>query len=155
MLDLFDEFKALIARLSERGVDYALCDGLAMAVYGVPRATVDIDLLILVDDLEKAMNLAREEGYTIKAKPMILGEQGIEIRRISKVDPDSGDLLMLDLLLVTPPITHVWESRKEVEWENGKLKVVSRDGLIALKSLRGSGQDIDDIEKLREGADEG
>jgi hypothetical protein len=41
-------------------------------------------------------------------------------------------------------------SRREVEWEDGKLWLVSREGLITLKSLRGSGQDLDDIQRLKE-----
>jgi len=47
LLDLYDEFKAIISALVERAIDYAVCGGLAMAVYGVPRATIDIDFLIL------------------------------------------------------------------------------------------------------------
>ncbi|NOT58834.1 MAG: hypothetical protein HOP19_01280 [Acidobacteria bacterium] len=58
MLNLYEELKLLIARLNESGESYALCGGLAMAVHGVPRATVDIDLLILARFVEKC-NLAR------------------------------------------------------------------------------------------------
>ena len=35
-----------------------MCGGLAMAVYGAPRARVDIDLLILAERLEEAKSLA-------------------------------------------------------------------------------------------------
>ncbi len=80
MLDLLEELRNIIARVDAAGLPYALCGGLAMAVHGNPRATVDIDLLVLVE---------------------------------------------------------------------GKITVVSRDGLIALKSLRGSGLDQDDIKHLR------
>ena len=45
MFDLYEEFKAIVAALGEQGIDYAVCGGLAMAVWGAPRATVDIDLL--------------------------------------------------------------------------------------------------------------
>ena len=62
-------------------------------------------------------------------------------------------MLVLDLLLVTPEIMMVWESKQEVEWKRGKLWVVA--GLIALKALRNSGQDQDDIKRLKEGLDEG
>jgi hypothetical protein len=41
-----------------------------------------------------------------------------------------------------------------VEWEGGTLSVVSPEGVIILKSLRGSGQDQDDIEYLRSITDE-
>jgi len=47
----------------------------------------------------------------------------------------------------------VWEGREEVQWEGLPVRVVSRDGLIALKRLRGSRQDVADIERLSEPGD--
>ena len=44
----------------------------------------------------------------------------------------------------------IWDSRIRADWEGRKLGVVSRDGLIALKELRSSGQDLDDIRHLTE-----
>jgi hypothetical protein len=149
MLDLYDEFNKVVTLLAEHTIDYALCGGLALAVYGIPRATIDIDLLIMPESLETVMPLARELGYKKETLPMRFTDRGIEIRRVSKLDQDSGDILMLDLLLVTPAILPVWKSRKEVAWEHGTLWVVSRDGLMALKSLRGSGQDLEDISRLK------
>ncbi len=154
MFDLYEEFRVLAGKLSERDTDYALCGGLAMAVYGIVRATVDIDLLIPAESLGEITTVAHELGYTLEAQPMKFAGGAIEIRRISKIDRASGDVLMLDLLLVTPQVMSVWETRTEVEWENGKVRVVSREGLIALKSLRGSGQDLDDIERLKESGNE-
>ena len=154
MLDLYDELKAVTARFDSNGISYALCGGLAMAVYGLFRATVDIDLLIPEECRESAESAARDLGYTIAAAPMSFAGGAVEIRRVSKPDPDTRDLLMLDLLLVTRPLTEVWRNRKEVEWEHGSLWVVSRDGLIALKKLRGSGQDLEDIARLVEDFDE-
>lgn len=149
MLDIFDELKEVTAKLEENEVEYALCGGLAMAVYGIPRATIDIDLLIQTKSLDKIKSLAKEKGYKLEADPMSFADSSIEIRRFTKIDPDSEDFLTLDLLLVTPPLKGVWETREKVEWEHGTLSVVSRKGLIALKTLRNSGQDIDDIKKLK------
>lgn len=154
MLDLFDEFQALLAGLSEGQIAYALCGGLAMAVYGIPRATLDIDLLIPDKSLDAVLDVARKLGYTFEAQKMSFAGGKIEIRRVSKLDSESGDVLTLDLLVLTPAIRKIWESRIEVEWEKGKLWVVSREGLIALKSLRASGQDLDDIKRLQEDEDE-
>ena len=61
--------------------------------------------------------------------------------------------MSLDLLLVTDAIRSAWEGRQDMEWDFGKICVVSREGLIALKSLRGSGLDQDDIKRLREEAE--
>ncbi len=71
------------------------------------------------------------------------------IHRVSKIEPDTGEIIILDLLIVTPEITNAWESRTKVEWEHGTLSVVSPEGLILLKSFRRSGQDQDDINYLR------
>ncbi len=154
MLDLYEELKALVARLNEAQIEYALCGGLALAVYGIPRATIDIDLLIRKESVSKVQGIARGLGFTMEAHRMDLAKGTIEIHRLSKIDSESGDLFSLDLLLVTPAIETVWKNRQELEWERGKLWVVSREGLIALKSLRASGQDLDDIEKLKEARDE-
>jgi len=62
VLDLYEELKAIVAALDENGIDYALCGGLAMAVWGAPRATVDIDLLILAERLEETKAIARSLG---------------------------------------------------------------------------------------------
>jgi hypothetical protein len=150
MLDLYDEFKAIITTLNEREIDYAVCGGLAMAVYGLARATVDIDLLIAADDFERVKQAVNPLGYTIEAIPMTFAKGAVEIRRLSKIDPDSGDLLMLDCLLVTPQIEGAWNSRTESAWEDGTLRIVSRDGLIALKSLRANAQDVEDIKRLKD-----
>lgn len=150
MLDLYDEFKAIITALNEREIDYAVCGGLAMAVYGLARATVDIDLLIPAERFADVKAVVSALGYTIEANPMTFAKGAVEIRRLSKLDAETGIVLSLDLLLVTPQIEAVWKSRTQVDWEIESLPVVSREGLIALKSLRGSGQDLDDIKRLQE-----
>lgn len=79
---------------------------------------------------------------------MTFAEGTIQIHRRSKVDPPSGDILSLDLLVVMLAIAAVWDKREELEWQQSKLWAVSRTGLIALKRLRGSARDMADIEGL-------
>jgi hypothetical protein len=149
LIDLFDELKALVSGFEAGAVDYALCGGLALAVHAIPRATVDIDVLVPASALERAKVEARRLGFVIEANPMKFAKGAVEIHRLSKIDADSGDLLMLDLLVVTSKTQRAWESREELELEHGRLFVVSKTGLIALKSLRGSGQDKEDIRQLK------
>lgn len=149
MLDLFEELKNLITRLNDAQKDYALCGGLALAIYGIPRATVDIDILIPKDSFAEVRPITEELGYRLQATPMKFKGDVIEIHRISKIDPETGDLFSLDFLFVNPHLEHIWKSRHPVLWEGGTLWVVSREGLIALKEMRGSGQDRDDIHRLK------
>ena len=148
MFDLFNEFRSLVAALDRNQIDYALCGGLAMAVHGRARATVDIDLLILSDSLDAAKDIAAELGYNIRGLDMSFAKGAVEIRRLSKIDSESGHVLSLDFLLVTPQIQGIWERRVKAKWQDGTISVVSREGLIALKSLRNSVQDQADIAVL-------
>jgi hypothetical protein len=100
--------------------------------------------------LEPAKQTARGLGYRIEAGPLWFAEQAVEIHRLSKPDPGTGDLLSLDLLVVTPALEPVWQAREQVQWEHGTIPVVSRAGLARMKRLRGSGQDLDDIGHLEE-----
>ena len=149
MFDIDEELFKLAAVLSESEIEYALCGGMAMAVHGRLRTTIDIDLLIQSDSLDEVLRIAKSLGYNLRGKDMSFANGAVEIRRVSKIDPEDGELLSLDLLLVTPDTSESWESRVEAEWEGGRLSVVSTSGLIALKQLRGSKQDLADIEALR------
>jgi hypothetical protein len=148
-MDLLEELKKLTAKFDQLGIDYALCGGLALAIYARPRATLDIDILIEFETLSQAEDAANDLGFTLRAMPMEFQSGAVKIHRFSKVDKDTEETLVLDFLIVTPAIRNAWESRYTVEWEEGPLKVVSPEGLILLKSLRRSGQDEDDIEYLR------
>jgi hypothetical protein len=79
----------------------------------------------------------------------------IKMARLCKVDSQTGEELVLDLLLTTDATAAAWTDRREVDWEGKKLKVVSPQGLILLKSFRRSGTDEDDIAHLRSIVDEG
>ncbi|MCP4108080.1 MAG: nucleotidyltransferase family protein [Desulfobacteraceae bacterium] len=153
-MDLLDELKNLITKLNKENIEHALCGGLAMAVYALPRATLDIDLLIEASSLENTKHAVRELGFTVQAAPMEFHDGKIHIHRVSKIEPETGETLILDLLTVTSEIMKAWETRTEVEWEHGAISVVSPRGLILLKSFRKSGQDQDDINFLRSIIDE-
>ena len=125
-----------------------------MAIHGLPRATVDIDLLVLTEDLEKVWGIAQNLGYDVEGLPLHFHDGAIEIRRISKIDKQSKRLFTLDFLLVTEQLKEIWENRELIEWEDGETWTVSREGLILLKTISGREQDLLDIKKLREVEDE-
>lgn len=139
----------IVDALTSAGVAYALCGGLALAVHGAPRATIDIDLLIRAEDCDRLRDVVARLGFTIRARPMSFAGGTVQIERISKIDPTDGETLMLDLLLVTPDLEQIWNARESFSWNGQTLSVVSREGLIALKTLRASAQDLADIERLK------
>jgi hypothetical protein len=71
------------------------------------------------------------------------------MHRLTKIIPDDPEVLVLDVIEVQPGATSLaWQTRGSTEWEGHPVTVVSRDGLISLKRLRGSPQDIADISLL-------
>ena len=146
-MDLFQEFAALTQALETAGVEYAVVGGLAVAIWGVPRATQDIDLLVPAGALDGALVVARQCGFSIEALPMSFHD-GTEIRRVSK--PGAGTMLTLDLLLVTRNLEPAWQSRLRVPVEGGELWVVGREALIQMKIAAGRPQDLADAQRLTE-----
>ncbi len=103
MASLLQELEQLITALDENEIEYAVCGGLALAIHGFTRATVDIDILIQPASLDKAYKVGKEHGYNIRGLDISFKERAVEIRRVSKIDAD-GEVLSLDLLLVTTPV---------------------------------------------------
>ncbi len=147
MSTLLDELSQLIFALNENEIEYAVCGGLALAIHGFARATLDIDILIEAESLEKAYLIGAENGFDIRGLDISFKERAVEIRRVSKVD-ENGEVLSLDLLVVTPQVQDVWETREKLDFLGNQLSVVSREGLIRMKMLAGRPQDLVDIERL-------
>lgn len=155
-MDLIDEMLKLIAALNASGVQYALCGGLALGVHGFPRATQDIDLLVPENERQKLLDVARTVGFWIPSGRMPFKAKtplAMDIWRVSKaVGPQ---LISLDLIIVSPALESVWNSRVVVRFSELDCCVVSRDGLITMKSIAGRFQDLADIERLRADKGEG
>jgi hypothetical protein len=148
-MTLFDELRALVTALDAAGVEYALAGGLAVAVWGAPRATKDIDLLIQPDSLPTARAAARTCGFTLEALPFEF-KDGTQLQRVNKVDA-AGNLLTVDFMLVDKNLAPAWAGRTRLPFAGGDIVVVSRDALIAMKALAGRPQDIADIQNLKDG----
>jgi hypothetical protein len=147
-IDLHAELVGLVSDLQAAGIAYALCGALALAVHGVPRATKDIDLLVRGEALDAVRAVARGRGFIFEALPMTFAASRITVHRFTKLV--EGRPLMLDALLADETLAPVFASRIRVPWEGLELQVVSRDGLVALKTMAGRPQDLVDLQRLFE-----
>ena len=155
-MDLRDELLQLADCLEAAGVEYAVCGGLALAIHGFPRFTKDIDLLVRREDLVRTVEAVAEVGFDLDAGVLpfdVGGQRERGVRRISKTE--GAEVLTLDLLVVGPVFESAWKSRGTFEWEGRSLRVVSREGLAAMKRLAGRDQDLLDARRLEASDDEG
>ena len=65
-MDFKSVLEKLLTAFKEQDIRYALMGGFAMGAWGAPRATVDIDFLVLRGDMEKVDAIMRSLGYECK-----------------------------------------------------------------------------------------
>jgi hypothetical protein len=148
-MDLIREFGALIDVFNREGVEYAVCGGIAVTIHGYVRATKDVDFLIRAEDADRVVKLAGQAGFLDDSGNIAFAlgtERQTTVRRVVKIE--GRDLLMLDLILVSPILEPAWQSRTKIEWEGRLVSIVSRQGLALMKSLAGRDQDLTDLKQL-------
>jgi hypothetical protein len=146
-MTLHEELMAVAAALDGAGIAYALVGGLAVAVWGAPRATKDIDLLVRPGDVEGAKAAVARCGFVLPAQPMEFSD-GMVVHRVSKVH--DGALVTVDFLIVDGNLAGHFDAREARVVEGGRLWVIGREGLIAMKVAAGRPQDQADVVKLTE-----
>jgi hypothetical protein len=152
MPSLFEEFRAIVAALAEASVPFAVCGGLAMSIHARPRATIDVDLLVPAEAIAALVDALAPLGYRWReSAPTRLAGGQVVMHWLTKIVTGDPDVMVLDVIEVRPGVTsQAWDSRVTAHWEKGDVTVVSRQGLIALKRLRGSPQDVADVRSLEQ-----
>ena len=103
----------------------------------------------MAKDIDKAFEAARTQGFDIEGLPLNFDGGKMQLRRISKIDAESKELITLDLLIVTAFLEDVWAGRQRVEWNRGEYKIVSRMGMIKMKEMADRPKDRIDLDFLR------
>ena len=152
MPNLFEEFRIIVGALAAARVPYAVCGGIAMSIHARPRATIDVDLLAPPAAVASIAEALAPHGFARREPaPTQLAGGDVVMHRLTKIVPGDPEVLMLDVIEARPgPTERAWGTRMDVEWEGHPVTVVSRAGLIELKRLRGSAQDMADIALLEE-----
>jgi hypothetical protein len=148
--DLFESFCAVVAALDDAGVPFAVCGGLAMSIHARPRATIDIDLLAPSEAVERLVSAVEALGFARRHRqPIELAAGQVIMHRLTRIVPGDPDVLTLDVIEVRPgAAARAWDTRESADWQGRAITVVSREGLIVLKRLRSSPQDLADIAEL-------
>jgi hypothetical protein len=62
-MDFEKVLSSVVRDLDDHAVHYALIGGMAMAMHGLQRTTLDLDFMLLLDDLAIADEILRSHGY--------------------------------------------------------------------------------------------
>ena len=169
-MNMFD----LLRLLAEAKVEFVLVGGLAVALHGYQRATLDVDIVLAMDDenLQHFLAVAKASGLRptmpvqldTLAQPALIEQWYREMGQAGK--PRSGcsqkgmlafsvrgpDTVAAVLdILVRPviPFTDLRRDATQVEIGSISIPVASIGHLIAMKTNTGRSKDLIDIEELR------
>lgn len=150
-MDLYEEFFKVIAALNEDQTPYLVVGGIAMAFHDEPRFTRDIDFACPVSALEEFERAVRRVGFFRSTEPWQFPNTAISLHRFIKVSGE--DHLLLDLLVSAEhPFLDMFGKAVTDSSGAGAVRIVSKEDLVWLKSLRGSDQDQVDIRRLENDA---
>ena len=116
----FEELTALVDALASAKVDYALCGAVALAVYGAPRATQDIDVLVRPEDVARVREVARGLGFTLESHPMKFSS-GFTVHRVVKMIGTQP--FMLDLIEASEALATIFEGRETIRVRGASPRV--------------------------------
>lgn len=118
MLDLRKSLTTVDSVLTKAGIDHALIGGFALAVYGVNRATIDIDFLADGSHRDEIIQLLNASGFVLNfSTPEVLQFAGLGF---------------VDVLLANRPLS-LQMLKEAIVSSDLTVRVVRAEDLIGLK----------------------
>ncbi len=154
-------FKRLFAALQQEGVEYLVAGGVAVNLYGIERATGDIDIVLNLD--EENMNrfiaaagklgLAPKEPVALETlRDPVQRKQWVEKKHqsvFSLLDP-KAPFFQLNVLIQTPfPFAEVYAERETMRYGEVDIPVIPIPALIKMKTASDRPQDKSDVFYLK------
>jgi hypothetical protein len=142
---MLNQLKGVFSSFEKHQVRYLVIGGIASVLYGVPRATFDLDILIkATPENGKRLLAALEEAKLGTAALISVDELLAHEITIFR------DKIRIDVQTFTPGIEFeaAWSNRKIMVHQGQKFFVVSKPDLIASKRAAGRKIDLEDADLL-------
>jgi len=143
---MLNKLKDVFKSFQQHKVKYVVIGGIAAVLYGVPRATFDLDILIEAT----SKNVQRLLDALIDA--------GMGTATLTNVDEILAneitifkDRVRIDVQISTPGLEFeaAWEKKQSMKYQGQTFYVVSLDDLIKSKRAAGRDVDIEDVRLLK------
>lgn len=142
---MLNRLKGVFESFQQYDVRYVVIGGIAVVLYGVPRATFDLDILIEAtpENAQRLLDALINAGMgtaTLTNVDEILANE-ITIFK---------DRVRIDVQLSTPGLQFekAWVRKKTMKYQGQKFYVVSIEDLIRSKRAAGRDVDLEDIRLL-------
>ena len=143
--DLPELAAAISAKLFKSKIRHAVSGAVAMATYGVVRATKDLDILVVAPQvrLPEVFAIVRERGFHGEDAEMLRG-----LRENGYAELTAGPVRVEILGPVLPYHRTLPDRAVPVEISGTRVPIVSLEDLVVLKMLWRRPKDIPDIHSL-------
>jgi hypothetical protein len=151
----------ILEGLYEKKIRYLIVGGLSVNLYGVPRLTQDIDIIISTDreNILKIITVLKNHGYVprLPVNPEDLADSDkvkdwVENRNLKAFSfyHKKDNYKVVDIVLVHPlDFEESFKNRTVKRVKDIEIYLASIDDLIETKEFSGRAQDISDIEMLK------
>jgi hypothetical protein len=145
-MNAFDSARRLGLLLEADGIEYAIGGALALGVWGVPRATKDVDISVFVDPerLEGVADVYERAGvmFEREAARKAVARTGLFRGLLGKIAIDT-------FISLHPHFLEMQQRRQRVRTPDGDfLYFITAEDLAVLKLVFGRDKDLVDLERL-------
>ena len=154
-MEIADDLKMLLKKicteLRKNNLQFCLAGGWAVSMIGIARTTVDIDILIVLDEniKKQVVSILKSTFNLIQSHEMEMEFKNIAIWRNIVSLKEKNEPLMLDLLKAdTDYLKTVIQRGIEIPYEDTIIPVIAVEDLIIIKLASFRKQDQVDIENL-------
>lgn len=142
---MLNRLQSVFASLHRHDVHYLVIGGIAAVLYGVPRATFDLDILIEATpyNAQALLDALLEAGFGTATLTSVEDLLAHEITIFN-------DWVRVDVQTITPGIDFVaaWARREMMVYQGQEFYLVSKLDLIASKQAAGHPKDLEDVRLL-------
>jgi len=155
-------YEDIFSQLDSAKVKYLVVGGMAINLYGIPRMTADLDLMLSPEkeNLDKLVSILKELGYKprvpVKLEDFINAENREKWRKeknmvmFTVVNPDLP-FQEVDIFLSNPiDFAEAYAHRQVIKAKGFNISLLSIEHLIALKEISAREQDLSDITALKQ-----
>jgi len=142
---MLNRLKGVFESFQQHDVRYLVIGGIAAVLYGVPRATFDLDILIEAtpENARRLLDALLEAGMgtaSLADVDEILSNEIIIFK----------DRVRIDVQTSTPGLRFqdAWKRRKTMQYHGQSFYVVSLEDLISSKRASGRDVDLEDVRLL-------
>ena len=153
-------YEEVFRELNKAKIDYAVCGGAAVVLFGFARLTIDLDLIVGLEkkNLEKLYEVLIKLNYRLSIP--IKKEDFVDKEKLQKLAAEKNMKMVsfhnskdpfkvIDVGVNLPRIPEILKKKKNIKVKNLLIPIISIDNLIKMKEDLARPKDLIDVENLK------